>query len=174
MLQTDLVAIASGDPIRQSLLRAIYDATDLGLQPAYEIADGYPSGQLVDITSTSFVEISPLLTVSFTHSTAKNIVVLLPISINVGSLTTVAEIGIELDGVVDTYTVIRHASTATGAGLSPSHAALLFPLGLGNFPYMVNTAGLHVIKPVAKIVSGTTPHLYISFNRQLRVIVRDM
>lgn len=181
----DLTHISFRDPVRLQKLAGLYRLLDNTLQPPYTASDGAVVPDGVNLlstasifTSTNWTEIDTALTVTFSHEITRDVLAILPLWWNVASATTVAEIGIMIDNVVDTNSVIRVSSTATTAtGQPPLLSTLLFPLASkadGSFANPPAPIGTYVIKPVVRIVSGATPQINIRYNRSTRLIVRDM
>lgn len=183
---TDLIPnVTANSPVRNSVMQALYTQLNNALQPPYERSGAYvtPDGtygyhNLLALTSTTFAPISSILNVTFAHHTNKGIIVLLPIMAQVTTISTVAEIGLQIDGVVDNDSLIRIASTAGAAELPIVGAPYLFT------PYYAGTsvsgidftfpAGVYAIVPVYRIVSGATPNLRVRFSNHMKTIVRDL
>lgn len=181
----DLSAINTNDPIRYKQLADIYNLLDATLQVPFSISDGavVPDGSLgfttvLTFTSTSFVEISPLLTVTFAHEFARNVLAILPVFVNITTVSTVIEIGMQVNGTLDPNSVIRLATNGVASGTqTPMNSNFLFSLFSDiNHPFDSAPApvGSYTIKPVIRIVSGAAGSVNVRIGRNTRLIVRDM
>ncbi len=165
--------IASGSPIRQNTLAAIYNNINAMLEPPFEKGGGtvVPDGtagatDVISTTSTTFIPVSPVLAVTFTHDVARCLLVFVPVSLAVSTVTTVVEMGVSIDGVVDTNSILRLGSNAT---------IVVSPVGS---PHLFVTAqvpaGTFTIRPVMRVVSGAAGTVAMRFNQWNRVVVRDL
>lgn len=181
----DFGVIVANDPIRQSKVRAAYDMLDSTLQPAFAQSSGQivPDGVDVlgdgaSITSTNWTEIDPRLSLTFSHDIAKGAVGILTVFTQVsGASAVVAEIGLMVDGVIDLPSVIRFRAPAATTGQAAIYSSFVFPFVSDvndNFVTSPSPIGNFVIKPAARIISGTTPTIVFRFNRSTRFMVRDM
>jgi len=164
----------ANDPIRLSTLDTYYEEMDSFLQPSFEKSSGVvtPDGSngsfnVSDITSTSFVEISPSLTITTaTDIPTIYISIILTMFANVVTVSSVAEITVQVNGVNDAN-VYRIATNASGASGATQLASTFI------WHYAV-TSGSLIVKPVGRIVSGTTPTLRLRWNDKMRTIVRNI
>jgi hypothetical protein len=113
---------------------------------------------LATTSSATYVEISPELTVSFEATGDKRVLVHLPVQFLINVASTVASFGLHIDNVT------------SGVGIS-----MLGTYG-GGYTHVITglTSGLHVIKPVMKVVSGAGGTANVRYTAYNRTIVKEI
>lgn len=167
------VSLPSTGTLQLSLVYDMYKAMLREQYPVYAEPDtpftSTPAiGLMAQVLSlsTSYIEISPELTVSFEASGERNILVYVPVTMISTTANTVISFGLYVDNVLDTNSEVTYTSTTVSMQTTygNSYIHLLLPL----------SAGVHVIKPVMKVVSGASGNVIARYTAGMRTIVKEV
>lgn len=163
----------SNELLRVGRLQDMYDNMTLAQSPPQVVSSANQNNIInrmnsVQFATSTFTNFSSDL-VGNLYTSGRRVQILLPFSAVVASVTAnvaIGEIGVVIDGVLDTSSIIRLYSTNNAAGFGVSS---MFAYG---YITPTLTADVHTFSLQGRVV-GTSATLTVYYQAQQRLIVRD-
>lgn len=166
-----LVNVSLRDPVKLYTLQNIYDAMILYHQPAVEqsrmVSPVTALGPQVTSLSTSWVEVTPNLSVTLSTDGNHGVFISCPVFLIVGTVSTHAQFGILVDGVIDPNSILDIISTASVLVVSGRSS---------QYTHYINSLseGQHTFQPAIQVVSGASGSITVGYSPFNRTVVSEI